>query len=79
MVDCIGKNTSVNNGIYPTGNVQENVEKTTTKTKRTPHPYLKRYYHVLTVRMLWEKPYHSGENDSSVKEDSVKTKNGQNE
>jgi hypothetical protein len=39
--------------------------------KRLRHPDSK-YCHVLAVRMLWDKPGHSGENHSSVKEDSVK-------
>jgi hypothetical protein len=70
-VDCSGTNTSANNGTYPTRKAQESREDNNEK-QRTPDPYLRKYYHVLGVRMLWEKPCHSGENHSSVKEDSVK-------
>jgi hypothetical protein len=65
-VDCIGKNTSVNNGTYPTrkspiiakGNAGREI---TTKTKRTPHhPYWRMYYHVLTARITGEPPVFRG-------------------
>jgi len=55
-VDCRGKNTSVNNGTYPTRKDQEKYREDNNEKLRTPDPYLRRYYHVLVTRMLREKP-----------------------
>jgi len=38
----------------------DDTEKITTKAKRTPHPYLRRYYHVLAVRMTGYPPVFRG-------------------
>jgi hypothetical protein len=61
ILDCSGKNTSANNGTYSTRNAQENAEKITTKSKTNPpHPYLRRYCHVLAARIAGEPPAFRG-------------------
>jgi hypothetical protein len=41
-------------------NDHQNSGDITTKTKRTPHPYLRRYCHVLAARIAGEPPAFSG-------------------
>ena len=52
--------------------------KITTK-QYTPHPYLRRYHHVLTVRMFRENHLPSGENRSSVGKETVKRRRSNND
>jgi hypothetical protein len=59
--DSSGKNTSANNGTYPTRNAQENAEKITTKSKNEPSTLiLRRYCDVLTDRIARELPAFRG-------------------
>ncbi len=56
----------------------EQKKKITTKKKK-PTPYLRRYCHVLVVRMLWENHLSSGEKHSSVRDDTVQRRKDKND
>ena len=74
-IDCSVQNTSVNNGIYPTKNdCRRKCREDNSKRTPHPYPYLRRYCHVSTTRMLGENPVTvtQGNNHSSVEEDTVK-------
>jgi hypothetical protein len=70
-VDCIGKNTSVNNGTYPTRKPQKKCRESNNE-KQEPQTRIWGGTVTTWARMLWKKPWHSWENHSSVKEDNVK-------
>ena len=61
----------VQNSRSPHANVHRTGEEDNNKNKTNPTPYLRRYFHVLVVRVLWENHLPSGENHSSVRDNTV--------
>ena len=71
-VDCSGKNTSANNGTYPTRKAQENADKITTKHNEPQHPYFEEVLPLLGSQNVVGETLPHREKHSSVKDDIVK-------
>jgi hypothetical protein len=70
--------TTMDNTRPKIANDRQNSGEVTTKKKRTPHPYWRRYWHVLTVRISGEPPVFRGK-PRFCEKDTVKRRKEKND